>query len=73
MRECINFYICPVCFYVQESPGQHHGRRMVHCEELPIGHERLKPIIDAEGDLRTDAPRWFLEAVREAAGLDYPS
>jgi hypothetical protein len=45
---------------------------MVHCEELPIGHENLKPIIDADGDLKTDAPRWFLEAVREAAGLDYP-
>ena len=73
MRECVQFYICPVCFIVSEKPGYHHERRMIHCEELPIGDDRLKPVIDAKGDLRSHAPRWFLEAVWEAAGMEFPS
>lgn len=73
MRECVQFYICPVCFFVKEEPGYHHERRMVHCEELPIGDEKLKPVIDTKGDLRSHAPRWFLEAVWEAAGMEFPS
>lgn len=72
MRECVEFYICPVCFAVSETPGDHHDRRMIHCEELPVGDERLKPIVNKEGDLKTHAPRWFLEAVWEAAGMEYP-
>jgi len=46
---------------------------MIHCEELPVGDEKLKPIINQEGDLKSHAPRWFLEAVWEAAGMAYPS
>ena len=73
MRECVDFYICPICFTVSETPGYHHERPMLHCEELPVGHDRLKPIMDQEGDLKTQAPRWFLEAVWKAAGIEYPS
>ena len=73
MRECIGFYICPVCFAVSEEPGMHHDRQMVHCDELPVGDERLKPIINKQGDLESHAPRWFLEAVWEAAGMEFPS
>ena len=72
MQECVQFYICPICFMVSENPGEHHDRELVHCEELPIGDERLKPVIDKAGDLKTHAPRWFLEAVWEAAGIEYP-
>lgn len=73
MRECINFYICPVCFLVSEEPGMHHNRQMVYCQELPVGDDRLKPVISREGDLKSHAPRWFLEAVWEAAGMEYPA
>jgi hypothetical protein len=73
MRECVGFYICPVCFATSEEPSEHHDRRMVHCEELPVGDDRLKPIINSEGDLKSDAPRWFLEAVWRAAGMEYPT
>ena len=73
MRECVDFYICAVCFTTSETPGMHHDRPMVHCEELPVGDDRLKPIVNRAGDLKTHAPRWFLEAVWEAAGIeDYP-
>lgn len=73
MRECVGFYICPVCFLVSEEPGVHHNRQMIHCQELPVGDERLKPVINGEGDLKSHAPRWFLEAVWEAAGMEYPA
>jgi hypothetical protein len=73
MRECVGFYICPVCFVTSDEPGEHHDRRMVHCEELPVGDDRLKPIINSDGDLKSHAPRWFLEAVWRAAGMEYPA
>ncbi len=72
MEEC-DFYICAVCFSVSEHPGTHHNREMVYCEQLPVGDERLKPVIDLEGALKTRAPRWFLEAVWDAAGMEYPA
>lgn len=73
MREYCTFYICPICFNVAEEPGKHHGRERVFCEELPVGDEKLKPILDNRGDLKTHAPRWFLEAVWKAAGIEeYP-
>ena len=72
MKEC-DFYICPICFAVSENPGTHHNREMIFCEHLPIGHDRLKPVVDLEGDLKTRAPRWFLEAVWDTAGMEYPA
>ncbi|MDX1615622.1 MAG: hypothetical protein R3300_15020 [Candidatus Promineifilaceae bacterium] len=72
MRENCEFYICPVCFATSEAPGRHHQHDMVYCRELEAGDEELKPIRDVEGDLKTRAPRWFLEAVWDAAGLKYP-
>lgn len=70
-QEC-EFYICPVCFSVSELPGTHHSHEMIFCKQLPKGHELLKPIIDNKGDLKTRAPRWFLEAVWNAARMEYP-
>jgi hypothetical protein len=66
MREC-EFYICPVCFEVSEKAGDHHGRPMIYCRELPLGSQELQPIISQGGDLKSRAPRWFLDAVRRAA------
>jgi hypothetical protein len=72
MRNDCEFHICPVCFTTSEEPGVHHGHEMVHCRRLPVGHDRLKPIFDESGRLKTRAPRWFLQAVWEAAGIAYP-
>ena len=44
---------------------------MIFCKQLPLGDDQLKPVRDIEGDLKTRAPRWFLEAVWEAAGIEY--
>jgi hypothetical protein len=71
-RDC-EFYICPIRFTTSEVAGEHHNHQMVFCKQLPLGHEQLKPIIDLEGDLKTRAPRWFLEAVWDEAGLEYPN
>jgi hypothetical protein len=43
---------------------------MIHCKELPEGHEMLFPEFFLDGNLKSRAPRWFLQSVREAAGLD---
>ena len=64
------FYICPVCFHVAQEAASHHGRSMVHCKELPEGHKMLHPEFFRDGNLKSRAPRWFLQSVREAAGLD---
>lgn len=64
------FYICPVCFDISETAGSHHGREMVHYNDLPAGHEMLQPEFFLDGNLKSRAPRWFLQSVRQAAGLD---
>lgn len=64
------FYICPVCFEISSEPGTHHGRLMIHCKDLPIGDEMRCPEFSLDGNLKSRAPRWFLQSVREAAGLD---
>jgi len=46
---------------------------MIFCKQLPVGDDKLKPVMDIDGDLQTRAPRWFLEAVWDEAGLDYPA
>lgn len=69
MREC-EFYICPVCFEVSEEAGDHHGRPMIFCQELPLGSQELQPIIGQGGNVKSRAPRWFLDAVRQAAGFE---
>ena len=71
MRRTCEFYICPICFMTDEKPGMHHDHVMVFCEQLPVGDDQLKPVRDIEGDLKTRAPRWFLEAVWDEAGIDY--
>jgi hypothetical protein len=64
------FYICPVCFDISSSPGSHHGRLMIHCKDVPAGDAMLLPEFFLDGNLKSRAPRWFLQSVREAAGLD---
>ncbi len=71
MRRTCEFYICPICFATNDKPGMHHDHVMIFCKQLPLGDDQLKPVRDIEGDLKTRAPRWFLEAVWDAAGMDY--
>lgn len=61
MNEQCSFYICATCFATDESPRECHGLPMIHCGELKPGDERLKPLTDANGELKGRAPRWFLE------------
>jgi hypothetical protein len=51
----------------------HHDHVMIYCQRLPLGDDQLKPIRDIEGDLKTRAPRWFLEAVWDEADMEYPA
>jgi len=71
MRKTCEFYICPICFTTSNQPGIHHNHEMIFCQQLPVGDDLLKPIRNLEGDLKTRAPRWFLEAVWAAANLDF--
>jgi hypothetical protein len=50
------FYICPICFDVSRQAGSHHGRPMIHCQELPEGHEMLQPEFFLDGNLKSRAP-----------------
>ena len=67
-REC-SFYICPTCFETDEYGRVCHEKPMIFCGDLKPGDERLKPLLDAEGNLKTRAPRWFLESL----GYEFPS
>jgi hypothetical protein len=59
------FYICPTCFAVSEHLLECHGHLMVPCNaENP---EDCKPLMDSEGELKTRAPRWFINAVARIA------
>lgn len=58
------FYICCTCFRTSETPLECHEHLMVCCGGFVPGDERLKPAMDERGQLKSAAPRWFLEAVR---------
>jgi hypothetical protein len=73
MRKDCEFYICPICFKTSDEPGTHHEHEMIFCKSLPLGDDQLKPIRDLRGDLKSRAPRWFLEAVWDEANIDYGS
>jgi len=60
-KEKRRFYICPTCFDVSEHLLECHGHLMVLCNaENP---EDCKPLMDSSGELKTRAPRWFINAV----------
>jgi len=57
------FYLCPVCFETSESGVEYHRHQMIRCDAGQPGDERRKPLVDDSGQLKSRAPRWFLEAV----------
>ena len=68
MNEDCNFYICSTCFSTSEEPRECHGEMMIHCGSFAPGDERLKPLMDSEGNLITSAPRWYLEKAKLQQG-----
>jgi hypothetical protein len=64
-KQTRRFYICPTCFDVSEHLIECHGHLMVACNaENP---EDCKPLMDRNGELKTRAPRWFINAVARIA------
>jgi hypothetical protein len=63
MNANTTFYLCPMCFEVSEVEREHHGHRMICCDAGQPGDERRKPVIDERGNVKSHAPRWFLEAI----------
>ncbi len=55
-------YICPECHWVSLRAVRHHNRKMVKCDAGVPGDPRSKPLFDAAGNLKSRAPRWWIEA-----------
>lgn len=51
------FYICPVCFEASEQRLRCHDHLMVPCNAQRM--EDCRPVMDADGRLKSPAPRWF--------------
>ncbi|HET7088829.1 MAG TPA: hypothetical protein VFL17_09280 [Anaerolineae bacterium] len=65
------FYICTICFEVSGTPSEHHSRQMIRCDAGQPGDEARRPLVDAEGHLKTHAPRWFLQAIGSLPARPY--
>lgn len=59
-RPATQFFICPICFSVGETPRVCHGQWMIACSAS--NPEDCKPLMDDDGELKGRAPRWFVEA-----------
>ncbi|MCP4361453.1 MAG: hypothetical protein GY796_25865 [Chloroflexi bacterium] len=46
---------------------------MAHCGNFSPGDNHLKPLFDEEGNLKSDAPRWFLQQSKLQQGFTRPS
>lgn len=55
------FYLCSSCFDIAEVRQEHHQRPMIHYRGYQVGDPQIKPVLDEGGNLRTRAPRWFVE------------
>ena len=55
-------YICRECHRVAQRPVKCHGRAAVRCDAGMPGDERSKPLFDAQGQLVTRAPKWWVDA-----------
>lgn len=63
MKSATAFYLCRMCFKVSETEVVCHDHPMVLVDPGEEGDERRKPLLDEEGRLKSQAPRWFLEAL----------
>lgn len=55
------FYLCASCFEITEVKKEHHRRPMFHYRGFRAGDVQIKPLLDTGGNLKTRAPRWFVE------------
>jgi hypothetical protein len=58
-----SFYLCPSCFATSETPGECHGRALIHYDSRELDLEERKPQMDKLGQLHSRAPKWFLQAI----------
>ena len=64
MKSNCLFYICPTCFYTSESEANGHDHAMIKYDACLYTGDQRKPLMAGNGCLKSQAPRWFLEAVR---------
>ena len=64
------FYICPTCFSTSGLPAICHDQPMIACR--PADLDDCRPLQDAEGNLKTRAPKWFVDgaAKREQSSAE---
>lgn len=55
------FFLCAKCFHVADVGQEHHRRRMLHYDGFPAGDAQIRPPQDSAGNLKSRAPRWFVE------------
>ncbi|HSD85352.1 MAG TPA: hypothetical protein VLG46_15930 [Anaerolineae bacterium] len=56
------FYLCPKCFETFEAEPALHRHAVLRIDTAQLDAESRKPLMDSQGNLRSSAPRWFLEA-----------
>lgn len=58
-----NIYLCPRCLTPADEPGECGvcGETRLSCRVGEADDECRRPLIDAEGRVRTRAPLWWLE------------
>ncbi len=54
-------YVCPNCFSLSEEPKECCHEMMVQCDAGVPGDEQSRPLMAADGELVTRAPRWWVE------------
>jgi len=55
------FFMCSLCFRTSTTAEICHNRPMLTCDTGCWGDECRKPLIAADGQLLTRAPRWWLQ------------
>lgn len=55
-------YLCPQCFEAQASPGPcpKDGSELLTCRPGDLDDPCRRPLMDAEGQVKTRAPGWWL-------------
>ena len=64
------FYLCPTCFFASTQDEPRHKHHMLAVPPLSQEIDLRRPLMDAAGQLLTQAPRWFIALTHPlAAGL----
>jgi hypothetical protein len=57
------FYLCPRCFEAFDIEPTNHPHAVLRINTAEFDAESRKPVMDKDGNLKSSAPRWFLEAI----------